>query len=222
MNRLTFLAVLAAAWPAPASAQSIPADASLVEIHADEEERDRRENVAAVIAALEIKPGDTVADIGAGYGYYASRISPVVGERGKVVAEEIDGPLVERLRRRIRVDRLNNVEPILGSADDPNLSRYRFDAIVLGDVYHEIGNPVEFLKKLRGNLKGDGRLIVIDYLKPEHANASRERQRQDHNIAPIFVEEDLKAAGFRIIERKENFATGYDNIPLYYVLAGRR
>lgn len=203
-------------------AQPMPADVSPADILADETERDKREKLDEIAAALGIREGSVVADIGTGYGYYAVRFSRRVGPQGRVIAQEIDKPLIGKLRARIQSEGLANVEPVLGTPSDPGLERYRFDAILIADVYHEVDDPVRFLRRLRDSLKPEGRLMVIDYLKPEMQSKSRETQRKEHNLGPGFVEQDLREAGFVILGRKDPLGPGYDGIPMYSILAKSR
>ena len=111
-------------------AQSLPADVTPAALHIDEKERDSRERLQEIIEALAIKQGSVVADVGTGYGYYAVRFSPVVGPSSRVYAEEIDDALVRRLRRRIQVEKLMNVQPVLGKPDDPGLPVSGLDAVL--------------------------------------------------------------------------------------------
>ena len=215
--------ILAILWlSACVHAQPVPADVNLTAISADERERDSREKVAEVIRALRIQPGSVVADIGTGYGYYAVRLSPAVGPRGRVFAEEIDGPLVEKLRGRLAEEKIGNVTVLLGAPDDPRLPKVALDAVLLSDVYHEIERPAAVLARLKEALKPGGRLIIVDYLEPSMAGRPRAEQGKKHNIGPEYVERDLKMAGFTIVERRESLARGYGDIPLFYVLASLR
>jgi ubiquinone/menaquinone biosynthesis C-methylase UbiE len=202
--------------------QPLPADAGHEAVRAEERERDTREKISEVAAALGIEAGSVVADIGTGYGYYAVRMSPIVGAAGRIVAQEIDRPLVERLRARIRDEKLTNVEPVLGKPGDPALPPATFDAVLIADVYHEIDRPARFLELVRSALKPGGRLMIIDYLKPEMRKQSREMQRKQHNIAPEFVEADMKSAGYTVREVRDPYAPGFDNIPTYWVVGVKR
>jgi predicted methyltransferase len=203
-------------------AQPLPVDAPLAVIRADEQERDTRERLPEITEALGIKPGSVVADIGTGYGYYAVRFSLAVGPAGRIYAEEIDAPLVEKLRRRLEVEKLANIRPVLGKPDDPALPASLFDAVLIADVYHEVDSPATLLPRIKASLKPGGRLMVIEYLKPELRSEARDRQRSRHYIAPDFVEQDLKAAGFAVIDRRDPLGPGYDGIPTYYILAAPR
>jgi len=200
-------------------AQPVPANVAPAAIRADENDRDTREKLPQIIEALAIGPGSVIADIGAGYGYYAVRFSPVVGRAGRVYAEEIDEPLVQKLRTRIRAEKLKNVQAVLGTPDDPSLGESRFDAVLIADVYHEVDNPDGLLRHVKKALKPCGRLMIIEYLKPEMRSRTLAEQRKEHNIAPEFVEQDLKEAGFVVVQRVDPLGPGYDRIPTYYVLA---
>jgi predicted methyltransferase len=202
-------------------AQPVPANIPDAAILADENDRDKRERLPEIIRLLAIKPGSVVADIGTGYGYYAVRFSPAVGPLGQVYAEEIDGALIDKLRRRMESQKLTNMHLVLGSPDDPHLPGSRFDAVLLADVYHEVENPGAMLRQIKSALKPGGHLMIIEYLMPELRAATRDRQRKEHNIAPGFVEQDVKDAGFTVIERRDPLGPGYDGIPMYYVLAAK-
>jgi predicted methyltransferase len=138
-----------------------------------------------------------------------------------VYAEEIDGPLLEKVRSRLEDEHLTNVALILGKPDAPGFPKSALDAVLIADVYHEIARPAAVLANVRESLKPGGLLIVIDYLKPEMKGRGRKAQAKDHNIEPEFVERDLKRAGFVIVERREPFGRGYGDIPIYFVLAQR-
>jgi ubiquinone/menaquinone biosynthesis C-methylase UbiE len=202
-------------------AQPMPANISLAAIRADEKERDQREKLAEISLALHLGPGSVVGDLGAGYGYYAVRFSPIVGPAGRVFAEEIDAPLLEKMRRRIQSDQLKNITLVLGTPDDPKFPESTLDAVIVSDVYHEIEKPGVVLSRVRQALKPGGLLIVVDYLKPELRDRTRSEQAKQHNIAPAFVELDLKQAGFTLVERRDPYCPGYDRVPTYFIVARR-
>lgn len=199
-------------------AQPVPADVAPVAIRAGQKDRDARQRLQEIIEALAIKQGSAVADIGTGYGYYAVRFSPVVGASGRVYAEEIHGALVRKLRRRVQAEKLQNIQPVLGKPDDPGLPGSVLDAALLADVYHEVDSPA-LLLRIKASLKPGGRLMIIEYLKPELRLESRDRQRKEHNAAPELVEQDLKEVGFEVVQRRDPLGPGYDGIPTYYILA---
>ena len=112
-------------------------------------EREAEEAPSKALAALELKPGMVVADIGAGSGYYTSRLSKLVGESGRVYATDIQPGMIALLNRRIEGEKLTNVTPVLGAMEDPKLPEGSIDLAIMVDVYHELQNPQVFLQKLR-------------------------------------------------------------------------
>src|SRR5688500_5882969 len=128
-------------------------------------EREREEEPSKAIAALEIKPGQVVADVGAGSGYYTVRLAERVGASGRVFATDIQPQMLSLLRQRIVRDRLTQVEVVQATEVDPGLPADTFDLILMVDVYHELARPQEVLRRLRGALKPAGRLVLIEFRK---------------------------------------------------------
>lgn len=131
-----------------------------------EDARDRVGEAEAVIAFAGVQPGMSVADIGAGEGYYTQRLSRAVGPRGRVLAQDIVPAIRDRLALRVNRENLDNVSVRLGLPDDPKLPRESFDRIFLVHMYHEVEEPYEFLWNLRQGLKPDGLIIVVDANRP--------------------------------------------------------
>lgn len=131
-----------------------------------EDARDRVGEAEEVTRLAEIRPGMSVADIGAGEGYYTVRLSPLVGRRGRVLAEDIVAETRDRLAQRVQREGLDNVAVKLGKPADPMLPRGSFDRILLVHMYHEVTKPYEFLWNLREGLKPDGWVIVVDSNRP--------------------------------------------------------
>ena len=114
-----------------------------------EEQRDDRNEANTVMDLAQIRPGMTVADIGAGEGYYTVRLAERVGERGRVLAQDIDREVLSRLGDRVVRERLDNVSIKLGAEDDPRLPEHSFDRIFMVHMYHEVTEPYAFLWRLR-------------------------------------------------------------------------
>jgi ubiquinone/menaquinone biosynthesis C-methylase UbiE len=137
----------------------------------DEEEQPRR-----AIDELKIPKGATVADIGAGSGYMTALLARQVGPGGKVYANDIQSRMLDLLRRNIDRQKLSNVEPVLGTMDDPKLPAGAIDLALMVDVYHEFSEPQKMLRGIRSALKADGRMVLIEYrgedpsvpIRPEH------------------------------------------------------
>ena len=155
-------------------------------------EREAEEAPSKALAALELKPGMVVADIGAGSGYYTSRMSKAVGATGKVFATDIQPGMIELLNRRIKAEGLTNVTPVLGAMEDPALPAASIDLAIMVDVYHELQNPQVFLQKLRPVFKPGGRLVLVEFRK-EDPNVPI---LQVHKMSVAEVKLELEAEGF--------------------------
>lgn len=165
-----------------------------------EPERDLRREAAAVIGAAGVKRGMSVADVGAGQGYYTVRLAKAVGSKGRVLAEDIIPAYHDGLAARVAHDRLDNVSVVLGQPDDPRLPDASFDRIFMVHMYHEIESPYAFLWNLRPALKPGGRVVLVD----------ADRPTQNHGIPPKLLECEFAAAGFvRIAQRPMPRAGGY-------------
>lgn len=141
------------------------------------------------------KPGMTVADIGAGEGYYTVRLGERVGKQGRVLAQDINQEALTRLGERVSRDQLDNVSIKLGAMDDPRLPGASFDRVFMVHMYHEIASPYAFLWHLRPALKGDGEVIIVD----------ADRPTANHGTPPSLLFCELKAVGYRL--------TGYEERP---------
>ena len=132
----------------------------------DEDTRDRLNEAAEVMDDSGIAPGMTVADIGAGDGYYTVRLAERVGEDGRVLAQDIQPAVIEKLAGRIKRERLDNVSIKLGAGDDPRLPANSFDRVFMVHMYHEIEEPYAFLWRLWPALRGKGEVVIVDGNRP--------------------------------------------------------
>ncbi|HZF42726.1 MAG TPA: methyltransferase [Sphingomonadaceae bacterium] len=132
----------------------------------NEDARDALGEAEMVMGLAGIAPGMSVADIGAGDGYYTIRLSPLVGPKGRVLAQDIIPETRDKLARRVDRERLSNVSVRLGLPNDPKLPPNSFDRVLLIHMYHEIAQPAEFLWHLRGSLKPNGSVVVVDAERP--------------------------------------------------------
>jgi ubiquinone/menaquinone biosynthesis C-methylase UbiE len=166
-----------------------------------EEARDDRGEANTVMDLAQIREGMTVADIGAGEGYYTVRLAERVGENGRVLAQDIDQDALRRLGSRVEDERLDNVSIKLGAIDDPRLPESSFDRIFLVHMYHEVTEPYAFLWRLRPALRKGGQVIVVDVDRPT----------DQHGIAPELLFCEFRAVGFRLVEfvRKPELAGYY-------------
>jgi SAM-dependent methyltransferase len=131
-----------------------------------EDARDRAGEAEQVMQLAAVKPGMSVADVGAGEGYYTVRLAPVVGAKGRVLAEDIFPDVRDQLSDRVQRERLDNVAVKLGTPDNPTLPPASFDRIFLVHMYHEVTNPYAFLWHMREGLKADGLVVLVDSDRP--------------------------------------------------------
>lgn len=141
-----------------------------------EDVRDRTGEAEEVMRLAEIEPGMSVADVGAGEGYYTVRLSPIVGRRGRVLAQDIVRATRDKLAQRVQRERLDNVAVRLGLPANPMLPERSFDRIFLVHMYHEVTQPYEFLWNLRESLKPGGLVIVVDSNRPIKRHGMPPRQ----------------------------------------------
>lgn len=134
--------------------------------YSNEDARDSVREAETVMDLADIAAGMYVADIGAGEGYYTVRLAPLVGRRGRVLAEDIVPETIDALANRVTREDLHNVGVKLGKPTDPLLPDASFDRIFMIHMYHEIERPSEFLWNLRADLKKDGRVVVVDADRP--------------------------------------------------------
>jgi ubiquinone/menaquinone biosynthesis C-methylase UbiE len=172
-----------------------------------EDARDRLGEAEEVMAFAGIKPGMTIADIGAGEGYYTVRLSPIVGPTGRVLAQDIVPETRDHLAQRVDREGLDNVSVRLGLPDDPRIPPASFDRIFLVHMYHEVSAPYAFLWHLRAGLKPDGEIIVVDADR-EVRHHGMPRQQLACEFAALGLQQvriatltgsDNYAAAFRIV-----------------------
>jgi SAM-dependent methyltransferase len=126
-------------------------------------EREKEEAPTKMIAALKIKEGEVVADIGCGSGYHTERLSAKVGAKGKVYGVDIQPEMLAALKKRMKAKGIKNVEPLEGKVDDPKLPANSVDLILMVDVYHEFDHPYEMTEKMVDALKPGGRLVFVEF-----------------------------------------------------------
>jgi ubiquinone/menaquinone biosynthesis C-methylase UbiE len=156
-------------------------------------ERESEEAPDAALDAIGIETGSTVADIGAGAGYFTWRMAERVGPGGKVYANDIQPEMLQLLRRNLASRGLTNYETVLGKEDDPNLPKDKIDLALLVDVYHEFSRPQQMLRGIRASLKPGGRLVLLEYRK-EDPNVPI---RPEHKMSVAEVKKEIEPEGFR-------------------------
>ena len=155
------------------------------------EERAKNLQIDRVMDILKISEGKSVADIGAGSGWFTVRAAKKVGEKGKVFAVEINQDAIKYINDRARKEHFSNINTILGAEDNPNLPENSVDAVLILKTYHEIAQPIKVLESVRKSLKKDALVGIID----------RNGNGDDHGIKDEIVIEELKRAGFSLMDK---------------------
>lgn len=174
-------------------------------------EREREEAPERALDAIGIVKGSTVADIGAGVGYFTWRLAERVGAQGKVYANDIQPRMLDLLRKNIAARKLTNVEPVLGAPDNPKLPKGAIDLALLVDVYHEFSEPQKMLQGIRAALKPDGRLVLIEYRKEDPDVPIR----PEHKMSVAGVRREVEPEGFR-------FDRADETLPQQHILIFRK
>ncbi|MDR6786953.1 protein-L-isoaspartate O-methyltransferase [Sphingomonas sp. BE138] len=164
----------------------------------NEETRDRLGEAERVMQLADIRKGMTVADLGAGEGYYTIRLAARVGEDGRVLAEDVVPAVHEALAERVAREQLDNVSVRLGLPADPRLPANSFERIFMVHMYHEIAQPYEFLWRMRPSLRRDGLVVVVD----------ADRPTEQHGTPPRLLRCEFEAVGYAQVGFQELRSAG--------------
>jgi ubiquinone/menaquinone biosynthesis C-methylase UbiE len=175
-----------------------------------EDARDRVGEAEQVMQLAGVKPGMSVADVGAGEGYYTVRLARVVGARGRVLAEDIVPEVRDQLSERVQRERLDNVAVKLGTADNPMLPGESFDRLFLVHMYHEVQSPYAFLWHLREGVKPGGLIVVVESDRPV----------KRHGMPPTALKCEFAALGLQPV-KAAMLASGEDYLIAFRVAAAR-
>ena len=165
-----------------------PVASIVADTFSTEDARDRMGEFERVVSLAGVKPGMWVADVGAGQGYYSVRLSPVVGPRGRVLAEDIVPEVRDRLALRVQRENLDNVAVSVGEPDNPKLPPHSLDRVFLVHMYHEVDSPYAFLWHIRDSLKPGGLIIVVDADRPP----------KRHGLPPLQLRCEFEAVGLQL------------------------
>jgi ubiquinone/menaquinone biosynthesis C-methylase UbiE len=133
----------------------------------EDPQRDAYQKPHEVLSALRLKPGETIADIGAGSGYFTFRLSHFVGEKGKIYAVDVSPDMILYINRRVRDLKVNNVISILADPDDPLLPDRSVNRFFFSESWHHIENQTKYLSLMKRMLKPGGEIVMIDFHKKE-------------------------------------------------------
>jgi len=199
--------------PAISSAQQFPEPGQVIQERA-EAERD----VPQLVDVLQLKPGMTVADIGAGFGAMTVVLGKWIGD-GHVFATDIAARQLEVIREYVAKEGLKNVTVLEGAAAATNLPAGCCDAIFMRDVYHHVTAVDAFNKSVLASLKPGGRLAILDFVPQPGSKlpAGVPENRGGHGIPIAVVVDEFKAAGFTHVRTYDKWPPG-DKNPLFLVL----
>ena len=194
-------AAAAAACLALAACRAQPSEPQFPAAHRDvaptvsdtfstEDARDRVGEAEQVMELAGVRTGMSVADVGAGEGYYTVRLARVVGPRGRVLAEDIVPQVRDELSDRVQRERLDNVAVKLGTADNPMLPTASFDRLFLVHMYHEVQSPYAFLWHLRDGVKPGGLIVVVEANRPV----------RQHGMPPNVLRCEFAALGMQPVK----------------------
>jgi ubiquinone/menaquinone biosynthesis C-methylase UbiE len=184
-----------------------------------EAERDRWQRPAEVLSALDIKPGDVVVDLGCGSGYFALRLSPQAGKRGRILAEDIRGlPLIFLWFRTILKNE-RNISVIHGDVTDPHLPQEPVNEVLIANTYHELTDSQAILAHVRESLISSGRLVVVDRAPNPADNGA---SLAEHEISAGQVENELRRAQFEIVTLQNNFIDKDPDNESWWLIVARK
>ena len=194
--RLVVALALLACYPGQQHAERKPANvispagAAWLERSTREEE----ERPEIVIRTMKLKDGDTVADIGAGTGFYTRRLARAVAPRGVVYANDVQGEMLDLLEAKARDENITNIVPVVGAEADPKLPDGKFDWILMVDVYHEFQQPKPMLAAIKRALKPGGRVALVEYRE------TTTQIRAEHRMSKEQVLREWLPEGFELVE----------------------
>ncbi len=163
-------------------------------------ERETEENVSTLLKNMELRPGESIADIGAGSGYHVIRMAPRVQPGGKLYAVDIQPEMIEYLSAQAKEKQLSNVVPVLSSNQSVKLKGNSIDKMLLVDVYHEFDFPYEMAVSMLAALKPGGKLFLIEF----RAEDPTVPIKNIHKMSEKQAVKELTAAGFSFMENKDN------------------
>jgi predicted methyltransferase len=179
-------------------------------------ERDQWQHPQVVMDVLHIHPGSTVADVGAGEGYFTFHLAERVGPQGKVYAEDIKTDEVEQIRRLAEEKHLTQIESLHGEPGDPKLPQSTLDVVLVMNAYHEFRSYEAMLKAIFKALKPEGLLAIID--SPTPAGNSRLDYYPRHRIPEEVVREDVSHAGFQFLRKEPGFTNPANKKDFYFLI----
>ena len=159
-------------------------------------EREEEEKPGLVLQALKLKPGDAVADIGAGTGYFSWRMAKEVGAKGKVYGVDLQPEMLELLAKNMAQRGVTNVVPVRGTIEDTRLPTNSVDLVIMVDVYHEFSHPYEMMQSICRSLKPGGRVVFVEYRAEDPAVPIK----RVHKMSETQVRKEMEALPLEWVE----------------------
>jgi ubiquinone/menaquinone biosynthesis C-methylase UbiE len=169
--------------------------------------RQREEDCAMLLAALNIKPGQVVCDIGCGNGFYSLQLARLVGPQGSVLAVDIQPEMLHLLSERAKEEQIGNIQLIQGTQVDPKLPPGGVDLILLVDVYHEFSHPEQMLKAMRRALKPGGRIALAEFRLEDR----KVPIKLLHKMSKKQILKEFPPSGFKLVEQ-------FDKLPWQHLM----
>jgi len=171
------------------------------------ESRQREEDCRLLLEALDVRPGQTICDLGCGNGFYTLELARRVGPRGLVYAVDIQPEMLRMLADVAGRENLWNIRPILGTAIDPRLPVRSIDLCLCVDVYHEFSHPEAMLARIKDSLSAEGRLALVEFRGEDPAVPIKPL----HKMTKAQIRRELEPAGFEV-------ASEFDRLPWQHVV----
>jgi ubiquinone/menaquinone biosynthesis C-methylase UbiE len=150
-----------------------------------------------ILETLALRQGQKVADIGAGGGYFSLRFANAVGREGQVFAVDTNEEFLEYIKYKAKEEGLNNVETVLVTEDDLTLPKGSIDLIFMRNVYHHLTNRVQYFKRIKGLMKPEGRIAIIEY---RHGRRFSFRGIFGHYVPKEIIIKEMNEAGYQLEE----------------------
>jgi ubiquinone/menaquinone biosynthesis C-methylase UbiE len=220
--RWIWLVLLCAFVGVPALYIGYEVTSTLVVLSRVEQERDQWQRPKDIVPLLALREGSTVVDFGCGAGYFALKLSPLVGNTGIVLATDIRRESLAFLWIRAVLGRHRNLQVIHGEPDDPRLPPEPVDAILISNTFHELAAPDRTLETLFRALKPGGRIVILDRGPRASDGTQASPLIAPHGTPSASAERHLRSAGFAVVDRDDRFIDRPDDDDVWWIIVARK
>jgi len=187
-----------------------------------ERDRDQWQRPSEILQQLNVTEGSVVVDLGSGAGYFALKLSPMVGTARMVVAEDIRRESLAFLWIRRFLRNARNVRVVHGEPNDPRLPPIRVDAVLIANTYHELSQPKPILNALFHAMTSGGRLVIVDRRPRADGAVSRQTAIGHHELSPDVVVREIRQEGFEAVSREDQFIDRPEDDDVWWLLVARK